>query len=52
MLVIDDLHELRSDEALRLLERFLAGCRRELRVVLATRQDPRSGCIGCGWPGR
>ena len=43
VLVIDDLHELRSEEALRLLELFLAGLPPELRVVLATREDPRLG---------
>ncbi len=39
VLVADDLHELRSVEALRLLERFLAGLPPALRVVLATRED-------------
>ena len=39
VLVVDDLHELRSVEALRLLERFLAGLPPALRVVLATRED-------------
>ena len=49
VLVVDDLHELRSVEALRLLERFLAGLPPALRVVLATREDVGSACIGCGW---
>ena len=43
VLVIDDLHELRSEEALRLLELFLTGLPPKLRVVLATREDPRLG---------
>ena len=43
VLVIDDLHELRSSEALRLLERFLAGLPATLRIVLATREDPGLG---------
>ncbi len=43
VLVIDDLHELRSAEALRLLERFLAEPPPALRVVLATRGDPELG---------
>ena len=51
VLVIDDLHELRSTEALRLLELFLAELPPQLRVVLATREDPGSGCTGCGSPG-
>ena len=43
MLVIDDLHELRSPDALRLLERFLARIPATLRVVLSTRADPELG---------
>ena len=43
VLVIDDLHELESAEALRWLEVFLARRPRELRVVLATREDPQLG---------
>ena len=39
VLVADDLHELRSVEALRLLERFLAGLPPAVRAVLATRED-------------
>ena len=41
-LVIDDLHELRSSEALRWLEVFLAALPSKLRVVLVTREDPRA----------
>jgi LuxR family maltose regulon positive regulatory protein len=40
-LVIDDLHELRSEDALRWLDRFLDRLPPALRVVLATREDPR-----------
>jgi LuxR family transcriptional regulator, maltose regulon positive regulatory protein len=43
VLVIDDLHELRSTEALELLEVFLSEPPPELRVVLATREDPGLG---------
>lgn len=43
VLVIDDLHELRSAEALRLLEHFLSELPAGLRVALATRQDPGLG---------
>ena len=43
VLVIDDLHELRSEEALRLLEHLLGALPPELRMVLATREDPRLG---------
>jgi hypothetical protein len=41
--VIDDLHELRSADALRLLEHFLSELPPGLRVALATRQDPGLG---------
>jgi LuxR family maltose regulon positive regulatory protein len=41
--VIDDLHELRSTEALAWLELFLAGLPPTVRAVLATRADPRLG---------
>ena len=41
VLVIDDLHELRSAGALRLLELFLTRVPAQLTVVLATREDPR-----------
>jgi LuxR family transcriptional regulator, maltose regulon positive regulatory protein len=43
VLVIDDLHELRSAEALRLLELFLTALPPELRVVLAAREEPQLG---------
>jgi LuxR family transcriptional regulator, maltose regulon positive regulatory protein len=43
MLLIDDLHELESADALEWLELFLAGLGCGLRVVLATREDPRVG---------
>ena len=43
VLVIDDLHELRSAEALRLLELLLTGLPAGLRVVLSSREDPRLG---------
>lgn len=43
VLVIDDLHELDSRDALRWLEVFLEQAPEPLRVVLATREDPRLG---------
>ncbi len=43
VLVIDDLHELRSADALEWLGRFLAHVPSQLLVVLATREDPRLG---------
>jgi LuxR family transcriptional regulator, maltose regulon positive regulatory protein len=42
-LVIDDVHELRSDEALRQLELLLLRAPPQLRFVLATRHDLRLG---------
>jgi LuxR family maltose regulon positive regulatory protein len=42
-LVIDDVHELRSDEALRQLELLLMRAPSELRFVFATRHDLRLG---------
>ncbi|MGO9490310.1 MAG: LuxR C-terminal-related transcriptional regulator [Solirubrobacteraceae bacterium] len=42
-LVIDDLHELRSAQALRCLEDFLAALPSELRVFLLSREDPGLG---------
>jgi LuxR family transcriptional regulator, maltose regulon positive regulatory protein len=42
-LVIDDLHELRSEEALRQLELLLMRAPDELRFLLATRHDLRLG---------
>jgi LuxR family maltose regulon positive regulatory protein len=43
VLVVDDLHELRSPEALAGLECFLARLPQSARVVLVTREDPRLG---------
>ena len=43
VLVIDDLHELDSPDALEWLELFLSNLRWGLRVILATREDPRLG---------
>jgi LuxR family maltose regulon positive regulatory protein len=43
VLVIDDLHELHSAEALGWLELFLARLPSQLLVALATREDPRLG---------
>ena len=43
VLVIDDLHELGSNDALTWLEMLLARLPRQLRVVLATREDPGLG---------
>ena len=43
VLVIDDLHELRSAEALAWLELFLARLPAQLLMVLVTREDPRLG---------
>ena len=43
VLVIDDLHELDSRDALEWLELLLSNLRWGVRVVLATRQDPRLG---------
>jgi LuxR family transcriptional regulator, maltose regulon positive regulatory protein len=42
-LVIDDLHELRSGEALAWLELFLSRVPPQVLVVLVTRDDPRLG---------
>ena len=42
-LVIDDLHELDSDDALAWLEMLLTRLPAQLRVVLATREDPALG---------
>ena len=43
MLVIDDLHELESDDALGWLEMLLTRLPTRLRVVLATREEPALG---------
>jgi LuxR family maltose regulon positive regulatory protein len=40
VLIIDDLHELRSADALAQLERLLAGLPSSARVVLSSRRDP------------
>jgi LuxR family maltose regulon positive regulatory protein len=40
VLIIDDLHELRSADAQRQLERLLAALPRSVRVVLSSRRDP------------
>ena len=42
-LVIDDLHELQSDQALAWLDRLSDRRPPELSMVLASRQDPRLG---------
>jgi LuxR family transcriptional regulator, maltose regulon positive regulatory protein len=42
-LVVDDLHELRSDEALRWLALLVARLPSTMRLVLITREDPRLG---------
>jgi LuxR family transcriptional regulator, maltose regulon positive regulatory protein len=43
VLVIDDLHELHSAEALAWLEPFLTGMPARLRLVLASREEPQFG---------
>jgi LuxR family maltose regulon positive regulatory protein len=43
VLVIEDVHQLRSDEALRGLEQLLARTPANLRVVLLSRRDPALG---------
>jgi len=43
LLVVDDLHELRSAEALTWLELFLARLPATIRPVLVAREDPRLG---------
>ena len=52
VLVIDDLHELRSNDALRWLELFVAGLPAELRLVIVTREDPELGLHGLRLAGR
>jgi len=47
-LVIDDLHELHSDQARRQLELLMLRAPRELRFVLAARHDMRLG-LRCLW---
>jgi len=48
-LVIDDVHEPRSAEALAQLELLVMRAPAELRFVLATRHDVRWACTDCGW---
>jgi LuxR family maltose regulon positive regulatory protein len=49
-LVLDDVHELGSDETRRQLELLVMRAPDALRVVLATRPRPAAGdCTGCGW---
>jgi LuxR family maltose regulon positive regulatory protein len=43
LLILDDLHELRSEEALRGLERLLARAPAQLRTFLVSRHDPKLG---------
>jgi LuxR family maltose regulon positive regulatory protein len=43
VLVIDDLHELKAPQALDLLEAFVAQLPPTVRLVLASREDPRLG---------
>lgn len=43
VLVVDDLQELRADDALRQLARLLARRPSSLQVALATRRDPELG---------
>ena len=50
-LVIDDLHELRSAEALRQLELLVMRAPAGLRFVLATATICGWACTGCGWRG-
>jgi LuxR family maltose regulon positive regulatory protein len=52
VLVLDDLHELRAEDALRWLELFLAGLPPELRLVIVTRQEPSIGLHGLRLAGR
>src|SRR5262249_22929831 len=42
-LVLDDLHDLQDEDAVRQLEELLAGTPRSLRLVLLTRRDLRLG---------
>jgi LuxR family transcriptional regulator, maltose regulon positive regulatory protein len=52
VLVIDDLNELRSDDALRWLDLFVAGLPPELRLVIVTREEPSRGLHGLRLAGR
>ena len=48
LLVIDDVHHLQSEEALRGLDRVLARAPAQLRTILPPAATRRSRCIGCG----
>jgi LuxR family maltose regulon positive regulatory protein len=50
-LIIDDLHDLRSDRTLRQLELLVMRAPTGLRFVFASRRDPSWACIACGWTG-
>jgi LuxR family maltose regulon positive regulatory protein len=52
VLVVDDLHDLHSAEALRWLERFVGGLPPELRLVIVTREEPPLGLHGLRRAGR
>jgi LuxR family maltose regulon positive regulatory protein len=52
VLVVDDLHELRSEDALGWLESFVADMPPELRLVLVTRQEPSLELHGLRLAGR
>jgi len=52
VLVIDDLHELRSDDALGWLDIFVAGLPPELRLAIVTREEPSLGLHGLRLAGR
>ena len=52
VLVIDDLHELRSADALRWLELFVTGLPPELRLVIVTREEPSLGLHALRLAGR
>ena len=43
LLVLDDLHHLRADDALRALERLLADAPPQLRTLITSRRDPKLG---------
>jgi LuxR family transcriptional regulator, maltose regulon positive regulatory protein len=43
VLIVDDLHELRSEDALDTLEHLIEKTPPELRIILSTRRDPKLG---------
>ena len=43
LLVLDDLHHLRADDALRTLEQLLADAPPQLRTLITSRRDPKLG---------